>query len=180
MDMLSLVTENEVLKRDLSNTSLEQVELQRSLDVKKKECVLLKKKMKTNTSMPTFSVESVINDQKIMTYYTGFKKVSFLNIYHFLVPDEEKVPFTYVGKGNLSQIKTLSLQNQLFLTLCKLRNDTDLVDLAFRFGITSQTAGVIFNSWINYMFLRFGELSIWPPRDVLYAKMPEQYRKEIP
>ena len=56
----------------------------------------------------------------------------------------------------------------------------DLADLGFRFGITSQTAGVIFNSRVNYRFLRFGEVSIWPPMKVQYAKMPEQYRKEFP
>ena len=177
MHMLSLAAENEMLKRDLSKTSLEHVDLQRELNAKEKECISLKQKIKTSAS---FSVESVINDEKLLTYYTGFKKEPFLSIYKFLVPQEETVPLTYVGKGKLSQVKTLSLQNQLFLTLCKLRNDMDLADLAFRFEITSQTAGVIFNSWVNYMFLRFGEVSIWPPREVLYAKMPEQYRKEFP
>ena len=56
----------------------------------------------------------------------------------------------------------------------------DLADLAFRFGVTSQTPGVIFNSWVNYRFLSFGEVSIWPPMKIQYAKMPEQYRKEFP
>ena len=71
----------------------------------------MKQNIKTSTS---FSVESVTDDEKLLTYYTGFKKEPFLSIYKFQMPEEETVPLTYVGKGNLSQVKTLSLQNQLF------------------------------------------------------------------
>ena len=109
----------------------------------------------------SFSIEFVQENHKLMNYYTGFTKESFQSIFKFLVPDVETCPLTYVGKGNLSQVNDLTLQNQLFLTLCKLRNDTDLTDLAFRFGITPQTAGVIFNSWVNYMFLRFEGVVGW-------------------
>lgn len=30
------------------------------------------------------------------------------------------------------------------------------------------------------MFLRSGEVSIWPQREVIYQNMPEQYKKEFP
>lgn len=177
MELMGLAVENELLKRDLSKYSLHQINLQRMIQQKEEECDELKKKVKTHMS---FSAEAIMNNEKLIKYYTGFSKDSFMSIFKFLVPNEEDCPLTYVGKGNLNQIKDLNLLNQLFLTLCKLRNDTDLADLAFRFGITPQTAGVIFNSWINYMFLRFGEVSIWPQREVLYQNMPEQYKKEFP
>ncbi|KAJ8298366.1 hypothetical protein KUTeg_024897 [Tegillarca granosa] len=52
-----------------------------------------------------------------------------------------------------------------FNTFSKLRNNFDLQDLGFRFCVTKQIAVVIFNSWVNNMFLRFGEVSIWPHWD---------------
>ena len=177
MDFMRLAVKNEILKQDLSKCSLQQLDMQRSLQQKAEECVELKKQVFTKVS---FSTEPVQEDHKLMNNYTGFTKESFQSIFKFLVPDVDTCPLTYMGKGNLSQVNDLTLQNQLFLTLCMLRNDTDLTDLAIRFGITPQTAGVIFNSWINYMFLRFGEVSIWPPREVLYEHMPEQYKREFP
>ncbi len=30
------------------------------------------------------------------------------------------------------------------------------------------------------MFLRFGEIPIWPHRDILSREMPEEYRREFP
>lgn len=73
----------------------------------------------------------------------------------------------------------LSFKNQLFLTVIKLRHDFHYADLAFRFNISTQT-NVIFTHWINYMFLRFGELSIWPHRDVFSANMPQKFKEEFP
>ncbi|XP_048245545.1 uncharacterized protein LOC124123830 isoform X2 [Haliotis rufescens] len=175
MDMIVLIAENESLKRDLSKCSLELIDVKRKLKNTEEECEHLKKQ-KTFT----FSIDVMLEDAKLIRYYTGFNKETFIAIFRYLVPDPQSCPLRYLGKGKLSKIRKLSLENQLFLTLCKLRNNFHLQDLAFRFAITQQVAGVIFNSWINYMFLRFGELSIWPHRDVLYERMPEDYRKDFP
>lgn len=53
-------------------------------------------------------------------------------------------------------------------------------DLAFRFKISKQTTSVIFTHWINYMFLRFGELSFWPHRDAITENMPSKFKEEFP
>lgn len=74
----------------------------------------------------------------------------------------------------------LSFKNQLFLTVIKLRHDFHYADLSFRFNISTQTTSVIFTNWINYVFLRFGELSIWPHRDVILANMPQKFKEEFP
>lgn len=62
----------------------------------------------------------------------------------------------------------------------KLRHDFHYSDLAFRFKISKQTTSVIFTHWINYMFLRFGELSIWPHGDVITENMPSKFKEEFP
>lgn len=175
MDLMVLTVENEVLKKELSKSTLAHLGTQRLLLESQEKCLSLEGFKNT-----TFSVESIIDNEKLIRYYTGFTKDSFNAIYKFLVPDETVCPLTYTGKGNHPKAEILNLKNQLLLTLCKLRNDSDLQDLAFRFSITQQVASVVFNSWINYMFLRFGEVSIWPPRNILYENMPEGYKKDFP
>lgn len=76
-----------------------------------------------------------------------------------------------------------NLKSQFFFTIMKLRHDFNYSDLAFRFKISKQTTSVIFTLWINYMFLRFlrfGELYIWPHRDVITENMPSKFKEEFP
>lgn len=61
----------------------------------------------------------------------------------------------------------------------KLRHDFHYSDLAFTFKISKQTTRVIFTHCINYMILRFGELYIWPYRDVSTENMPFKFKEEF-
>ena len=175
MDVISLAAENSALQRDnekaiqdLAKAALNTIEMQRQSTGTIEE------------KRSTFCIEQVIDNNKLIKYYTGFSKEAFLNIYKFLVPHENVEIFDYVGKGQLKEIKKISLKNQLFLTLCKLRNDFDLIDIGQRFGISQQAAGVVFNTWIHYMYLRFGEVSTWPDREVIKNHMPEDYSVDFP
>ena len=123
-----------------------------------------------------FCIDQISQDDKLMQYYTGFSYNTFNKIYKFLVPLED----TIMPPINNITTKAMNYKNQLFLTFCKLRNNFDLQDLCFRFGITKQSAGVIFSTWINFMFLRFGEVPIWPHRDVIAQHMPKKYSEEFP
>lgn len=175
LDFIAVVAENNFLKMEMAKNSIENLDLQRKLKTSEETCNSLSKVKST-----AFDIDNIIEDEKLIRYYSGFTKDSFNSLFTFLVPNQENPPLTYVGKGNLTEINSLSLKNQLFLTLSKLRNNFDLQDLGFRFGVTQQVAGVIFNSWVNYMFLRFGEVSIWPHRDVIYENMPENYKRDFP
>lgn len=171
---MSLAVENQALKADLSKAALDMID---------KEKATLSQSGKADLKQATintgFTIDQIIDNEKLIKYYTGFSKETFLQIFKFLVPNDD-IPLTYLGKGKLKQIKKVSLKNQLLLTLCKLRNNFDLLDLGHRFSISAQTAGVIFNSWLNYMYLRFGEVSIWPHRDVISEHMPANYRNDFP
>lgn len=74
MDMMGLAVENELLKKDLSKVSLHQINLQRTIQQKEEECDELKKKVKTQMS---FLAEAIMNNEKLIKYYTGFLKDSF-------------------------------------------------------------------------------------------------------
>ena len=52
--------------------------------------------------------------------------------------------------------------------------------LAFLFGIPQPTVSRIFVSWINFMYLRFGTINIWPNREEVDKTMPEDFKSKYP
>ena len=130
--------------------------------------------------MRVLCVDSVVKfgDNKLFTHLTGFTYDRFLSIYNFLVPVGCSQPFTFSKIQH--DIETLSLQDQLFLTLIRLRQGTTLMYLSFQFGISVTSAGLVFNNWIDYMYLRLGTLSIRPHRDIIVEHMPPKYHAEYP
>ncbi|XP_061177647.1 uncharacterized protein LOC133186406 isoform X2 [Saccostrea echinata] len=126
-----------------------------------------------------FNVDVIIHDAKQFKYYTGLTPDQFLGVYVFLVPNDQVIPIQF-PTNRTEEVMTLTLKNHLFLTIMKLRYDFHYSDLAFRFRISKQTTSVIFTYWINYMFLRFGELSIWPHRNVIKENMPSKFKEEFP
>lgn len=126
-----------------------------------------------------FNIDVIIQDKKQFKYYTGLTPEQFLGVHAFLVPIDQVIPIQF-SSNRKREVMTLNLKTQLFLTIMKLRHDFHYSDLAFRFKISKQTTSVIFTHWINYMFLRFGELSIWPHRDVITENMPSIFKEEFP
>ena len=53
-------------------------------------------------------------------------------------------------------------------------------DIAYRFNVSQQDVSVIFRTWINYMFYRMGEISLWPKHDVLSKYMPQGFYNKFP
>ena len=123
----------------------------------------------------------MINDSNIkgiFNHYTGFPYARFQSIYKFLVPPGCKRPFIY--KRAHIEIHAISLENQLLLTMIRLRLGASLMDLAFRFNVSLHAAGVILNKWIDYMYLRFGALCTWPHREKIIQNMPQKYVADFP
>ena len=127
-----------------------------------------------------FCVANVIlKEQRIkgvFKYYTGLTYARFLAVLDFLLADSTSL----VYDARRSEIHSLTKEDCLFLTLCRLRQNFGLKDLCVRFGISPQAAGSIFNAWTNLMFLKFGQLSIWPHRDIIINSMPAAYKNEFP
>jgi hypothetical protein len=49
-----------------------------------------------------------------------------------------------------------------------------------RFELTVQSAGSIFNTWVDHMYFKFGQLSIWPHRDTIIKNMPTEFKIDFP
>jgi len=60
--------------------------------------------------------------------------------------------------------------------MCRLRQGFHEQHLAFLFGISQSTTSRSFIFWINFMYLRFGTINIWPPRDEIDKTMQEDFK----
>ncbi len=71
-------------------------------------------------------------------------------------------------------------QEQFFLVMCRLRRGFREQHLAHLFGVSQSTVSRVFISWINYMFLKFGQINIWPTKEVVLKTMPESFKESYP
>ena len=65
------------------------------------------------------------------------------------------------------------------LTLIKLRLNSPMQDLAYRFSIHCSTVSRIFKKWVVILDTRLKPLLLWPERDDLRRTMPECFRAKF-
>lgn len=129
-----------------------------------------------------FSYESFKNNEKTFKFYTSLTTLQFDVLWKFL-GDDALVLNMWRGESRVSpkhsrkEPKTISPQNQLFLTLVRLRVGLVLFDLSNRFGISVSYASRICNTWIMFIYNKFKNLSIFPERETDKSKIPIVFRK---
>ena len=72
--------------------------------------------------------------------------------------------------------------NQLknfFIVLCRLRRGFSERHLAHLYGVAQSTISRLFVPWINFMYLKFGQVCIWPPKSVVQATMPADFKEKF-
>ena len=76
--------------------------------------------------------------------------------------------------------RALSVENEFFMVLCRLKVGLLEDDLAVRFGICQSAVSQIINTWIRFMFFRFKELDLFPSKEIVKLHMPECFVKKCP
>ena len=66
--------------------------------------------------------------------------------------------------------------DEVFLTLCRLRQGFAELHLAQLFNISQPTVSRIFISWINFLYLKLGHINIWLSRELVNETMPEDFK----
>ncbi|CAG2248260.1 unnamed protein product [Mytilus edulis] len=172
IDILSLTVQKEILERDLARKILDNEKLTLNNASRKSQKIFQVQQRERSI----FSAENFTKDDKMLRYYSGFNNTEFNAVFKFLVPDSSNYPLK-MSKNMKIKIK---IKDQLFFTLCKLRNNLDFTDLGYRFQISTQDCSSLFCDWINFMYLRFGAVCTWPPRDMIIKNMPENYKRDFP
>lgn len=88
-------------------------------------------------------------------YLTGHTQKQFLFIYNFVISGQS---------DNSWPNKTLSLKNQLLLTLMKFRHNFDYNFLAILFKIHYITVSAVFKYWTELMYDKFDHVDFWKLR----------------
>ena len=88
--------------------------------------------------------------------------------------------FEHVSKTLPSDgVTKLSPFQEFMCVLLKLRMNSSLEYLAYRFGISPSTISRIFLKWLKQMDLRLSNLIMWPDRDALRKTMPACFQESF-
>ena len=115
-----------------------------------------------------FTAEATLTNDSFVQFYTGLPNAEILNaLYEFAAPKET------------SALSKLTLFQELMLTLIKLRLNSSMQDLAYRFSIHCSTVSRIFLKWVIILDTRLNPLLLCPERDDLRRTMPEWFRAKF-
>lgn len=89
---------------------------------------------------------------------------------------EEEDPVT----NDLNYYSNLTVEDDFLLVLLKLRLGLSTIDLAVRFHVSEATVSKLFTTWINYLYVRLGDLKIWPHRNVIIANTRPNFKEKYP
>ena len=144
-----------------------------------------------------FSIDNFTSDEDI-AFYTRFPSYAvFMATYTYLDPGEtgenirfwrsvqsdvdpeyyQREPDLGVGRG---RPRTLNSKEEFFLVMCRLRQGFPERHLGYLFNISQSTVSRIVISWVNFMYLKLGQLNIWPSRKVVDDTMPPDFLRKYP
>ena len=178
---------------EINNLRRENIELNEKLA----ECERQQREM----SSRLFCVDRFTADGDI-SFYTGLSSyATFEAIFEYLNPGDNcsnirlrgsvtDVPEDFYNsdsddEGNVQAAKKgrrrkLKPLDQFLIVLCHLRRGFSEKHLAHLYGVAQSTVSLIFVPWINYMYLKFGQICIWPSKEVVQATMPADFKEKFP
>ena len=113
------------------------------------------------------------NNSRMISFYTGFNNYDhFMLLFNILEP----AAFDLNYKCSL-----LSPQDQLFLTLIKLRQAAEDVELSMLFQVSESTVSKIITTWINFLYFQLKELEddFWPSMKTIKQHMPIDFSQKM-
>ena len=130
-----------------------------------------------------FGIDQIKHDDCMVSFYTGFPSFAiFLAFFQFLGPVVDKLQY-WGGKQSAKKrqrAKKLTPMDQLFMTLVKLRLDLKVVDIAFRFNISTALVSRYFTTWICFLYHHLKEIDWMPSVKQVEGTLPSAFREKYP
>ena len=144
-----------------------------------------------------FGIAQFKDSDSDINFYTGFPNYQTLvACFNFLCPGENGENIVHVTSStdgsftptNSEEIpgnkpgrrRKLSTLDEFFMVFIRLRLGLFELDLSHRFEVHVSTVNRICISWINFMYLKFGHLIIWPSRSAIDKVMPQSFKEKYP
>lgn len=129
--------------------------------------------------------------------YSGFSNWdTFMAVYKYLDPGDREQNISYWGSldadisADPSTVETeeplaktvrtrpLKLEDEFLIVMCRLRLGSHADHLYHLFDVSTSTVSKILITWINFMYLKFGHINIWPSRKVVERTVPEAFKSK--
>ncbi len=173
-----------LLEEKIKQLELENARLQKQSLADKARCVKLKKTMK-------ISHANLLKEDGDVRYYTGIpNKATFYAIHERVA---KYVRRRWKGKASISSTKVsrkftkspkkfgpermLCSQDEMLLTLIRLRLGLLRKDLGDRFAISETLVSQIFHSWLTALTKVLGKLIWWAPKENIALSKPSRFNK---
>ena len=136
-----------------------------------------------------FSINRFGNDDDSISFYTGFPNYDTLMVCFELVANKaENMSYGKYDRKlfNTSSLqspgvpRSLSLLDEFFLVLVRIRLGLLERDLADRFGVSESTVSRICTSWIRLLRLELEPLVNWPHKEQIVDYMPAIFKAKYP
>ena len=130
--------------------------------------------MQTTAHAP-YCAQNFVNDSAGMHYFTGLENYDkFCFVLYTLGPAAHHLRYIY------AQNYKISVEDQFFLVLIKLRCHTQNFELSRMFSLSETDVYDIFCTWVRFASIQWREISIWPSRDIVRFYCPTDFRKKFP
>lgn len=112
------------------------------------------------------------DNDSVIAFYTGFETYAkFCFVFSTLSPMAHLIK--YYG----SHVQNISVEDQFFMTMMKLRQNKCNFELAQFVQTSPTTVYNIFITWINYMDQLWSKLNIWPEKELVIYYMPDSFKQ---
>ena len=137
---------------------------------------------------PEFDVQMLKDNNKLTRFYTGLPTYDiFLGLVDYLKPIV-KVMRSWKGSSTnmeekqhgLQCFSNLSVANQLFSILIRLRLGLLITDVSTRFKIPEATYSHMFTTWICLLSKELHQMFPFPSREQVSQWMPRRFKKHFP
>lgn len=126
-------------------------------------------------SKPAYDVENFCDDNKCIHFYTGLESyIKLMFVLNSLGPAAYSLNYIY------HKVESVSIANQLFMTLLKLRRNLTYFELSRMFGIAENSVKNIVLTWIVFMSKQWREIDIWPSRSMVRYFAPSDFKATFP
>ena len=147
-------TERQQLLTEMDNLRSERDSLQEQID---------------NMKRTKFGADMVSENDDKCKFYTGLSWAVFIQTFTFLA---QFLPASKPG--------TLNLKDQFFVTLVKLRQDTNFDYLADQVGLGRTTVADIFWKWVKLIEAKLSFMIQWPDREAISRTVPPVFKDKFP
>lgn len=136
-----------------------------------------------------FRYDKIQDDPKAMQFYTGFQNSGvFDSVFTYLEKKAEKLQYwrgqnevsdtkPYQTKGGKpGQKRKLSLKDEFFVVLLRLKVGLFVRDISERFNISQGHFSKVFTTWINFLYHELPNLFPFPSQELIRKNLPDSFK----